>query len=90
MKQDREVANLLRDLMRGDGDRHADAKRHRGHDRCGDGRAIDEVVERVADDDGEHAAVVDFTVVRMTVAPQHQLLEQEEQEDADEQRAEHA
>ena len=76
--------------MRGDGDRRADAERHRRHDRCGNDRAIDEVVERVADDDGEHAAVVHFAVVGVTVAPQHQLLEHEEQQDADEQRAEHA
>jgi len=45
-------------------------------------------MEGVADQHRQHAAVVDFAVVRVTVPPQHQLLEDEEQEDADEQRGE--
>jgi hypothetical protein len=52
--------------------------------------AVNEVVERIADDDREHTAVVHFAIVRVTVSPQHKLFEQEEQKDADEQRAEDA
>ena len=88
MKQDGEIADFLRDLVCRDRDRHADAERHRCHDRGGNGGAIHEVVKRIADHHRKDAAVVYLAVVRMTVTPEHQLLEQEEQEDADEQRAE--
>src|SRR6187551_3210506 len=90
MQEDREVAKLLRDFMRGDGNRRADAERYRRHYRRRDHRAIDEVVERVPDDDTYDAAVVDLAVVRVTVPPEHQLLEDEEKHDADEQRRKQA
>ena len=44
VQENREIANLLRDLVRGDGDRRADAERHRGQHRCPDGHAVNEVV----------------------------------------------
>ena len=45
-------------------------------------------MERIADDDQAGGAAVDFAVVRVVaVAPQHQLLENEERQDADQQRA---
>ena len=50
-EQDRDVADFLRDLVRGDGDRGVDAERHRRHHGGADDRAVDEVVERVADED---------------------------------------
>ena len=88
VKQDREVTDLLRDLVCRDRNRHADAERNRCHDRGGDGGAIHEIVKRVTDDDREHAAVVHLAVMRVTVTPEHQFLQQEEQQDADEKRAE--
>ena len=89
MQQDGEVAHLLRNLVCRHGERRADAERHRRHDRGGDDGTIDEVVEGVADEHREDAAVVHFAVVSVAVAPEHQLLEDEEREDADEQRREH-
>ena len=44
-EQDRDVADLLRNLVRGDGDGGVDAERHRRHHRRADDRAVDEVVE---------------------------------------------
>ena len=90
MEQDGEVADLLRDLVRRHGDGRADAKRHRRQHRGGDDRAVHEVVERVADEHREDAAVVHFAVVRVAVTPEHELLEHEEQQDAAEQRGEDA
>ena len=43
-------------------------------------------MKRISDDDREHAAVVHLAVVRVTVAPEHELLEDEEEQDAGEQR----
>ena len=83
MQQDGEVADLLRNLVRGDGDRRADAERHRRHHRGGDDGAVDEVVERVADEHRQDAAVVHFAVVGVAVPPEHQLLEDEEEQDAE-------
>ena len=78
MQQDRKVADFLRNLMRRNGERRADAKRHRRHDGRGDDRTIDEVVEGVADEHGKDAAVVHFAVVSVAVAPEDQFLEDEE------------
>ena len=87
-QQDRDVADFLRNLVRGDGERGRDAERHRRDDRRRDHRAVDERVERVADDHQRRgAAGVHLALVRVVaVAPQHELLEQEEREDAGEQR----
>ena len=46
-------------------------------------------MERVADDHHRRGHAVRFAVVRVAVPPQHELLEQEKQHDAGQQRAEH-
>ena len=83
-QQDGEVADFLGDLVGRDRDRGGRAERNRGQHGGRDQRAVDEGVEGVADDDQRRgAAGVDFAVVAgVAVAPQHQLLEQEEGEHA--------
>ena len=49
-EQDGDVADFLRNLVRGDGDGGVDAERHRGQHRGADDRAVDEVVKGVADE----------------------------------------
>ncbi len=88
VKQDGEVADLLRNLVRRNRQRGADAERHGGQNRRGDNRTIDEIVEGVSDEHREHGAVVHLAVVRVTVPPQHELFKDEEQEDAEQQRSE--
>ena len=88
-QQDGDVADLLRDLVRGDGDRRVDAERHRREHGGADDRAVDEVVERVADEDERHGRAVHLALVGVAMAKQHQLLENEERQDAGQQRAEH-
>ena len=53
-----------------------------------DDRAVDKVVKRVADDDERRRRAVHLALVGVAVAEQHELLENEERQDADEQRAE--
>ena len=81
-EQDRDVADFLRNLVRGDGDGRVDAERHRRQHGRADDRAVDEVVERVADDDERRRRAVHLALVGVAVAEQHQLLEHEEREDA--------
>ena len=88
MQQDRDVAELLRNFVRRHGERRADAERNRRPHRRADDDAVEKIVERVADDHHRRRHAVGFAVVRVAVAPQHQLLEQKKQHDAGEQRAE--
>src|SRR3954467_6386150 len=85
VKQYREVAELLRNLVRGYRNGGAEAERHRRHDGRSDDRPVHEVVKRVADDDPNDAAVVDLAIVRVAVPPKHQLFQDEEQHHADKQ-----
>ena len=87
-QEDRDVAHLLRNLVRGDGERGRDAERHRRDDRGGNHGAVHERMECVADDhEGGGAAGVHLALVRVVaVTPQHELFEEEEREDACEQR----
>src|SRR5262245_11973438 len=88
MEKNGEVSDLLRNLVRRHGDGGAYAQRNRRqHGRTDDG-SIDKVMEGVADHHGGDGAFVNLTVVRVAVAPEHQLLENEEQHDAAEQRPE--
>ena len=89
-QQDGDVADFLRDLVRRDGDRRVDAERDRGHHRGGDDRAVDEVVERVAEDDQRRRRRVHVAFVGVAVPQQHQFLEDEEDEDPGEERPEYA
>ena len=88
MEEDREVADLVRNLVRqyGDGstDRDGDRSEHSG----ADDRAVHEVVRRVADQHERAARSMHFTFVRVAVPPQRELLEDEERQDADEERRE--
>lgn len=88
VQQDGEIANLLRDLVGRHGNRCADAERDRRHDGRGDDGTVDEVVERVANEHGKYAALVHFAVVRVAVSPENKLFEDEEQKNAEQQRAE--
>ena len=90
VQENREVSNLLRDLVCGDGDGGAHAERHRRQDRRGDDRAVHEVMERIADHHRRDGAFMHFAVMRMTVPPEDELFENEEEQDAAEQRREHA
>ena len=85
LQQDREVADLLRNLVRGDGNRGRDAQRHGREHGAGDDRAVDEIVERVADQH-ERRGAVRLAVVGVAMTPQDELLEHEERENAAEQR----
>ena len=49
-QENRNVTDFLRDLVRGDRQRRGDAERHGRKDRGRDDRAVDERMERVADD----------------------------------------
>ena len=49
-QKNRNVTDFLRDLVRGDCQRRGDTERHGRKDGGGDYRAVDERVERVADD----------------------------------------
>ena len=88
-EQDGDVADFLRDFVRGDGDGGVDAERHRCHDGRADDRAVDEVVKRVADEEQGRGGAVDLAFVGVAVPEQDQLFEREEEQDAGEQRAEH-
>ena len=83
-------AHFLGDLVRGHGQRRGRAERNRGQHGRGNQRAVDEGVKGVADDDqGRGAAGVHLAVMSgVAMSPEHQLLEQEEGEDAGEKRAE--
>ena len=51
MKQDREIADLLWDLVREHGDRGHDAQMNIRHERRGDQHTIEHVVKAIADQD---------------------------------------
>ena len=57
-QQDGDVADFLRDLVRRNRQRGGDPERNRGQHRGRDDRAVDEGVERVADDDQRRGAAV--------------------------------
>ena len=94
MQQDREVADLLRDLMGRHCDRGDDAEMDVGEKGRADQHAVDQVVDGVADEDegagGRLRRVPPLTVpVHLAVGlvampPEHQLLEQEEPQYAEE------
>ena len=94
VQQDQEIADFLRDLVGDDGDRGDDAQLVIGEERGGDQDAVDEIVEGVADDDHHAAAavivlrhggrVVRLALLDVAVAPQHQLFQHEERQDAGE------
>ena len=89
-EQNREVAHLLRNLVRRDRERRRHAKRERDETRGGDDDAVNERVERVADDDQRDGARMDLArVVVVAVPPDDELLENEEGENAGEERREH-
>ena len=88
VQQDGEVAELLRNLMRRDRERRAHAKRNRRPHRGADDHPVEEVVKRIADDHHRGRHAVGFAVVRVAMPPEHELLQQEEQHDAAEQRSE--
>ena len=88
-QQDGDVADLLRNFVRGDGDGGVDAERHRREHGRTDDRAVDEVVKGVADEDQRHRRAVHTAFVGVAVAQQHELLEHEKRQDAGQQRAEH-
>ena len=83
-QQDRDVADFLRNLVRRHRQRGRDPQRDRRQHRRGDHRAVDECVERVADDHQRcRAAGVHLALLRVVaMAPQHQLFEEEEREHA--------
>ena len=74
--------------MGGDRKRRGNPKRHGCDDRCRDDGAVDEGVERVADDDERRrAARVNFALVGIVAVPPHdEFLEQEKREYAGKQR----
>jgi len=66
-----------------DGNRRVDAERHRREHGGTDDRAVDEVVERVADEHERHGASRRApALVGVAMPKQHQLLEDEEVRDA--------
>jgi hypothetical protein len=75
--------------MSGDRDGRVDAERHRREDRRTDDRAVDEIVEGIADEDERHRRGVHLAFVGVTVPKQDELFENEEYQDAGEQRAEY-
>ena len=88
-QENRDVADLLRDLVRRDRNRRVDAERNGGQHRGADDRAVDEIVKRVADDHERRRRAVHLTLVGVAMVNQHQLLEDEEHENAGQQGAEH-
>ena len=88
-QENRHVADLLRDLVRRDGDGRVDAERDRGQDRGADDRAVDEIVKGVTDDHQRRRGTVHLALVGVAMVNQHQLLENEKHEDAGQQGAEH-
>ena len=90
MKQNREITDLLWDLVRGHRDGGDDAEMHIRHEGRRDQHAVEDIVETIADQNerggGGITAVivivrhVTFAQVQMAVAPQHQLLEHKENE----------
>ncbi len=70
------------------GNCRADAERNRREDRGADDRPVDEVVERVAHEHQRRRGAVHPALVGVAVPQQHQLLENEEDENAGQQRAE--
>ena len=89
VEQHREVANLLRHFVRGDGRGGADAQRHRGQHRGADHRAVHEVVDGPADQHQRRRDAVHLAGVGVTVPPEDGLLEDEEPENPRQQRPEH-
>src|SRR5688572_27215803 len=89
VKQDGEVAYLLRDLMCRDGESGAHAERHRGHHRGGDHRAVDEVVEGITDQNWKNAPVMHFAIMGVAMAPENQFLQHKEHEYSPEKRREY-
>ena len=78
------ITNLLRNLMRGNGQRGANAEWDRNEYRRGDDRAVGEIVQGTADKNEGSARVVDVAIFGMAVAPQHEFLDYEEHENAGE------
>ncbi len=76
--------------MRRNGQRRADAERDGREHGGADDDAVEKVVKRVADEHHGCSHAVHFAIMRVAVPPQHQFLENPEQNDAEEQRTQHA
>ena len=88
VEEDREVAHFVRNLVRQYGDGSTDCDGDRSEHSGADDRAVHEVVRRVTDQHERAARSMHFTLVRVAVPPQRELLEDEERQDADEERRE--
>ena len=76
--------------MRGDGKRRAYAEWNRCLHRGADDHAVDEIVERVAEQHHGRSRAVGLAIVRVAMAPENEFLEEEEQHDAAKQRTQHS
>ena len=99
MQKNQVVADLLRNLVGDDGQCGDDTELRALEKGRGDQDAIDEIVEGVADQDQQPRApvivrrrlrVVGFAMVVVEMPLQHQLLENEEHQDAEEDGCRHA
>ena len=88
-KQNGDVADFLGNLVRRHRDRGVDTERDGGQHRRAHDRAVDEIMEGVAEQHERSGRAVDVALIGMAVTEQHQPLEHEEGQDAGEQRAEH-
>ena len=64
-------------------------ERNRGHHRRADNGAVDEVVKGVAEQDQRRRNAMNLALVGVAVAQEDQLLQYEENEDAEQKRPEH-
>ena len=91
MQQHRQVAELLRNLVRRDRYRGQDPEPHVGQEGGGDQHAVEAIVDAVTDqhDPGGRALavvagrhLVALAILGVAVAPEHEFLEHEEERDA--------
>lgn len=82
LQQDREIPDFLGHLVRDDGQGCGDSQGNRSGECNGDGDAVHKVVQGVADQDHFPGAGVNVTGMFVAMTPQGELLEQEEENDA--------
>ncbi len=82
LEQDGEIAHLLWNLVDDHRQRRGDPERDGSMEGRGDHHAVDEVVKAIPDQDERCGAGVHCAVVRVAVAPEHDLLEHEEEDEA--------
>ena len=88
VQQHREVTDFLRDLVGRNGERSGDAKLEIGEEGRGDQHAVERVVQGVAreHEPGGTVFMRIVVVLAMAMAPQHELLEHEEEQQAADER----